>query len=107
VKQAIIRSLEKKQRERKMALELLIWLFVTKKMITQEDFRKGFDFNGPRDRLLLLNFWLLRLRSIYEELPTIQENHPVAGRLVNAMCPHFVKFKCITQEELGKLQKLS
>jgi len=41
VQQAILLSLERKERERKLTLELLVWLFLKKKMLTSVDFSKG------------------------------------------------------------------
>mmetsp|Transcript_494 Transcript_494/g.716 ORF Transcript_494/g.716 Transcript_494/m.716 type:complete len:1558 (-) Transcript_494:155-4828(-) len=88
VKQSILLSLEKKERERKLTLELLVWLFVTKKMLTSQDFEKG-------------------LRPIFEDLGEIQVDIPHAGKLVRAMCQAFVKYKCIGQKSLDFLSSLS
>jgi len=82
VKHAILLSLEKRERERKLTIELLVWLFKFKKVLTTADFQKG-------------------LRAISEDLDDIKMDIPYAGKFVDSMCQRFLKYKCIDQATLN------
>mmetsp|Transcript_7498 Transcript_7498/g.11352 ORF Transcript_7498/g.11352 Transcript_7498/m.11352 type:complete len:1164 (+) Transcript_7498:32-3523(+) len=84
VRFGVLLSLEKKDRERKLTVELLLWLCLTKKLLSSSDFEQG-------------------LKSIFDELSDIKVDIPYAGQFLIQMCQAFIKYKCISKETYESL----
>ena len=86
VSKTITLSFARKERERKLTVDLLVWLFEKKKAVTDKDFEKG-------------------MRSVLDELDDLVVDAPKAPVFLAAMCRVFAQQKCIAIDRVREASK--